>query len=178
MKNLIVGSTLALGLLFGPFAQAEYQAISVGYAHIKLQQEKALKGATLNYRYELNNEWGILSSFTLAKGDREENEEAYKAKFNYYSSMIGPTYRINEYISMYGQAGIASLKGKFTEEDDDSATEQSNLSKSALAWGTGFIINPVENFAVTIGYEGSHFNFNTEGKVSTNGFNIGFGYRF
>ncbi|MEQ1975274.1 Ail/Lom family outer membrane beta-barrel protein [Xenorhabdus sp. SGI240] len=138
MKNSIVGSTLALGLLFCSCTQAEAQAISVGYAHIKLQQEKALKSATLNYRYELNNEWGILSSFTLAKGEREESEEAYKAKFNYYSSMKGPTYHINEYISMYGQMGIASLKGKFTENNDDSAIEQSHLSKSTSAWGNEF----------------------------------------
>ncbi|WP_053014255.1 MULTISPECIES: Ail/Lom family outer membrane beta-barrel protein [Xenorhabdus] len=135
MKNSIVGSTLALGLLFCSCTQAEVQAISVGYAHIKLQQEKALKSVTLNYRYELNNEWGILSSFTLAKGEREET---YKAKFNYYSSMKDPTYHINQYISMYGQVGIASFKGKFTENNGDSAIEQSHLSKSASAWGNEF----------------------------------------
>ncbi|MBI6550103.1 hypothetical protein [Xenorhabdus lircayensis] len=69
MKKSIVVSALTTGLLFCSLAQAESKTISLGYAHIKPQDEKALKDAILNYRYELNNEWGILSSFTEDDGD-------------------------------------------------------------------------------------------------------------
>ncbi|MDA6077035.1 hypothetical protein O0544_12885 [Edwardsiella anguillarum] len=42
-------------------------------------------------------------------------------------------------------------------------------------------MNPMDNLAITVGYEGSRFNFNgdNEGsKASTNGFNVSLGYRF
>ncbi|OTA14859.1 virulence-related outer membrane protein [Xenorhabdus vietnamensis] len=132
MKNAITVSTLAVGLLFCSFSQAESQAISLGYAHVKLQENKALKGAILNYHYELSNEWGILSSFTFAKGDRKETEEDCKVKFKYYSSMIGPTYRINNYLNIYGQAGIAPFKAKFSEDEGYNIIEQGKLTSDLV----------------------------------------------
>ncbi|PHM70432.1 Ail/Lom family outer membrane beta-barrel protein [Xenorhabdus kozodoii] len=110
MKNAIAGSALAISLLLVcSLAQAGSQPISIGYAHITLQEKKALKEVTLNYRYALNNAWGILSSFSFAEGDGKESEEDHKVEFKCYSPVIGPVYRINEYISPYGQADIGKV---------------------------------------------------------------------
>ncbi len=181
MKKVRVMTLIAAGFMVSALAQAETQTVSLGYAHIKPQDEKALNGATLGYRYEFNDNWGVLGNFTFAKGDRKETDEDAKGDFKYYSLMAGPTYRINEYISLYGQLGLAHFKAKFDANYDNGYSEHSSASKTALGWGAGFIVNPVDNVAVTVGYEGSRFNVNDDnggGKVSANGFNVSLGYRF
>lgn len=44
-------------------------------------------------------------------------------------------------------------------------------------YGVGFQVNPMENLAVDIGYEGSSLDAGGKNR-SINGFNIGVGYRF
>lgn len=181
MKKIRIISLIACVFMMSTLAQAETQTVSLGYAHIKPQQLKALNGATLGYRYEFDDSWGALGNFTFAKGDRKESAEYAKGDFKYYSLMAGPTYRINEYISLYGQLGLAHFKAKFSANYDWGYSEHSSESKTAVGWGAGMIVNPLENVAVTLGYEGSRFNFSKYGsdsKMTTNGFNVGLGYRF
>ncbi|KAB8306336.1 Ail/Lom family protein, partial [Erwinia endophytica] len=52
-----------------------------------------------------------------------------------------------------------------------------NGKKTSFMYGAGVQINPTENWAVDVGYEGSSFDDN-EKRRSLNGFNIGVGYRF
>ncbi|ENN8379042.1 Ail/Lom family outer membrane beta-barrel protein [Providencia rettgeri] len=56
--------------------------------------------------------------------------------------------------------------------------EEGHVSKNStnFAYGAGVIINPMENIAVNIGYEGTQADM--DGHKSMNGFNIGVGYRF
>jgi putative virulence related protein PagC len=44
-------------------------------------------------------------------------------------------------------------------------------------YGAGVQINPLPNFVIDVGYEGSKLNGNFN-DLSVNGFNIGVGYRF
>ncbi|MCC8458950.1 Ail/Lom family outer membrane beta-barrel protein [Photorhabdus aegyptia] len=163
--------------------QAEQNTASIGYAYVKPQDVSALNGATLSYRYELDDQWGLLSSFTFAKGDEKETTKNYHSKsdIKYYSLMAGPTYRINDYVSLYGQLGLSRINAKSSTHFSTGDTEKDEASKNTLGWGAGFIINPTTNTSITAGYEGSRFSIkdgNEKDHLSTNGFNITVGYRF
>ncbi|WP_256125192.1 Ail/Lom family outer membrane beta-barrel protein [Photorhabdus luminescens] len=185
-KLLLRKLLLSCGVIFSVSAitlpaQAEQHTASIGYAYVKPQDASALNGATLSYRYELDDQWGLLSSFTFAKGNEKETEYYTRDDLKYYSLMIGPTYRINDYISLYGQLGLSRINDKSTAHYSGGEIEKESASKNALGWGTGFIINPTTNTSITAGYEGSRFSIK-DGKekdhLSTNGFNITVGYRF
>lgn len=184
MKKMLVTSLIASGFMVSAQVQAQAgsQTVSLGYAHITPQDEKAMNGATLGYRYEFNDDWGVLGNFTFAKDNREETEDDAKVDFKYYSLMAGPTYRINDYISLYGQLGLAHFKAKFDATYDTGESEHGSSSKTALGWGAGFIVNPIDNVAITVGYEGSRFSYTDfdgdDGEFSTNGFNVSLGYQF
>ncbi|NHB92914.1 Ail/Lom family outer membrane beta-barrel protein [Photorhabdus cinerea] len=177
---------LSCGIIFSACAitlpaQAEQHTASIGYAYVKPQEIKALNGATISYRYELDDQWGLLSSFTFAKGDEKETEEYSKLDAKYYSLMAGPTYRINDYVSLYSQLGLSRMNVKFSATYANGYTEKTEGNNNALGWGAGLIVNPTTNTSVTVGYEGSRFNakeYGGEGKISTNGFNVTVGYRF
>ncbi|NHB96548.1 Ail/Lom family outer membrane beta-barrel protein [Photorhabdus stackebrandtii] len=156
-------------------AYAEQHTASIGYAYVKPKDIKALNGATLSYRYELDDQWGVLSSFTFAKGNEKETIDRQEIDTKYYSLMTGPAYRINDYISLYSQVGLSKLNLKFSNGNDG------EIKENALGWGAGFIVNPTTNTSVTVGYEGSRFDIKDgvdKYKISTNGFNISVGYRF
>ncbi|CAI2537944.1 Attachment invasion locus protein precursor [Serratia liquefaciens] len=55
--------------------------------------------------------------------------------------------------------------------------ESGNQKKTSFMYGVGFQVNPMENLAVDIGYEGSKLDAGGKNR-SINGFNIGIGYRF
>lgn len=79
---------------------------------------------------------------------------------------MGPSYRVNEFVSLYGLAGTAHGKIKASGTDfKESAT--------GFAYGAGVQIAPAANWTVDIGYEGSGIK-----EAKLNGFNIGLGYRF
>ncbi|MGL9735869.1 MAG: Ail/Lom family outer membrane beta-barrel protein [Symbiopectobacterium sp.] len=39
----------------------------------------------------------------------------------YYSPLVGPSYRVNEFVSLYGLAGVAHSKAKLSGSYDDDA---------------------------------------------------------
>ncbi|MGG7117208.1 Ail/Lom family outer membrane beta-barrel protein, partial [Klebsiella aerogenes] len=99
----------------------------------------------------------------------------------YYSLLVGPAYRINNYVSLYALGGAAYVKAtgstKWINAGDVTANYEDISEKSAsFAYGAGVIINPVENLSVNIGYEGTQADL--AGSYSINGFNVGIGYRF
>ncbi|MCS5931873.1 hypothetical protein LNQ03_10910 [Klebsiella pneumoniae subsp. pneumoniae] len=59
--------------------------------------------------------------------------------------MIGPTYRFNDYISLYGNVGMAEMKIK--NRDNHSSSE------NAFAYGAGVIFNPLTNLSLGLSWE-------------------------
>ncbi|HGY3897656.1 TPA: Ail/Lom family outer membrane beta-barrel protein [Klebsiella aerogenes] len=99
----------------------------------------------------------------------------------YYSLLVGPAYRINNYVSLYALGGAAYVKAtgstKWINVGDVTANYEDISEKStSFAYGAGMIINPVENLSVNIGYEGTQADL--AGNYSINGFSVGIGYRF
>ncbi|EAV3188088.1 Ail/Lom family protein [Salmonella enterica subsp. enterica] len=192
MKKLavvIIAGLMCGGVGFANASEALQNTTSIGYAFSHINDYGNLNGVNLSYRYGFTPEWGVLGSFSWAGGDKSErsgsvNEGLYKydSKLNYYSLLAGPVYRINDFVSVYGQIGVAYIKAHGSESyaylnlsDKDSLS----LNKTGFAYGAGVQFNPVENVALTVGYEGASFSsVDDSGSVNPNGFNVSVGYSF
>ncbi len=191
MNKLTLSTLLLTSIALSPFASADNHTVTLGYAQSKVQDFKDIKGVNLKYRYEWDSPLSVISAFTYMTGKEDisglnnnaatSNTLDVNTKVKYYSLSAGPAYRINNYISAYGLLGLGYTKV------DDTATwktnsvasfrENVNSSNTSLIYGVGLQVNPIENVAIDIGYEGSKVKY--AGKsYSVNGFNIGVGYRF
>ncbi|MBS9425050.1 Ail/Lom family outer membrane beta-barrel protein [Photorhabdus caribbeanensis] len=179
MKRTLVASVVAAGLsVFAFAANADEHTISGGYAqsHMKFGDDKVddhPKGLNLKYRYELDNNWGVISSFTYTYLGYEfysGGRKVAKADIDYYSLMAGPTYRFNDYVSAYGMVGAA--RGKVKVSDFVHSESESN-SKTSIGYGLGLQFNPMPNWTIDTSYEYSKLG---ETKVGT--WVVGVGYRF
>ncbi|HCM1914663.1 TPA: Ail/Lom family outer membrane beta-barrel protein [Salmonella enterica subsp. salamae serovar 28:r:e,n,z15] len=153
------------------------------------------KGLNLKYRYEIDDNWGGIASFTYAWNDYNAQASADadisgisagsslkgKLKAKYFSINVGPTYRFNEYVSAYVVGGIAHSKYDADLSLDAYANGKSkhigsiseSKDKTAFSYGAGLQFNPYKNIAIDVAYEGSG-----SGDWKTNGFNVGVGYSF
>lgn len=177
-KALVAAVVLAGSVLAAQNAMAESQTVSIGWAHSTVENAKDLNGVNLQYRYEWNSPWGLMGSFTWMKADETVHGGFWNSdvKAKYYSLMGGPTYRINDWVSLYGALGFANADVKEHIRYYNGSAEHSE-SATSLAWGAGVIFNPIENLSLNVGYEGTNVNY--WGKDhSINGFNVGVGYRF
>ncbi|WP_164724696.1 Ail/Lom family outer membrane beta-barrel protein [Escherichia coli] len=191
MKKLAMISTLMLSVMSGSVL-ADNHTLSAGYAQSKVQDFKNIKGMNLQYRYEWDSSVSVVGSFSYMKGDwsdsyHDEGGDFYRqqADIKYYSFLAGPAYRLNDYISFYGLAGIShtKVKGDYewrnsvgVDEPDGHLSGYVSKKSTDFAYAAGVMINPVDNMSVNVGYEGSKADF--YGKHSVNGFTVGVGYRF
>lgn len=190
MKALWITSALVTALGFSTLAQAEQHTVSVGYAQSKVQNLHNINGVNLKYRYEWDSPVSVIGSFTYMSG---KDDYSYllvrdiinnEAKIKYYSLSVGPAYRFNEFISAYGLLGFNRNKVDYSSQWYNyqgsyvlAGSQSGNENKTSLMYGAGVQINPIENVAVDIGYEGSRLNIAGQSH-DINGFNIAIGYRF
>ncbi|WGL97231.1 Ail/Lom family outer membrane beta-barrel protein [Arsenophonus sp. aPb] len=178
MKKILIVSSIVSAFTFSSFnANAiEENTLSVGYAQssAKVNGKKIdddAKGFNIKYRYEIDNDWGVIGSFAythLGYNFYYGNMKFADAKLDYYSLNVGPTYRFNEYISAYGLVGVAHGKVEARAmgySDDDSST--------GFVYGVGLQFNPVKNIAIDASYEYTKLD---DFKVGT--WMVGVGYRF
>ncbi|QXB04808.1 Ail/Lom family outer membrane beta-barrel protein [Providencia rettgeri] len=194
MNKITQGMMAAIvaGCFMGNVAQADNHTVSIGYAQSKVQDFKNIRGVNVQYRYEWDSPISVLGSFSYMKGDKSWSftdyaDDYYHQKIDVksYSLLAGPAYRINDIVNLYGLLGLSHTKAKgdyqwVNSVGGNTATghEEGHVSKNStnFAYGAGVIINPMENIAVNIGYEGTQADM--DGHKSMNGFNISVGYRF
>ncbi|EEM9319620.1 Ail/Lom family outer membrane beta-barrel protein [Salmonella enterica] len=192
MNKLAV--VIITGLVYGGIGVASasdtlQNTASIGYAFSHINDYGNLNGVNLSYRYEFTPEWGVLGSFTWAGANKSDDSDPgynehyeYNNKVNYYSVLAGPVYRINDFVSIYGQIGLAYLKSHGSESysyEDFHDNDNYSRNKAGFAYGAGVQFNPVENVALTVGYEGASFSSDDNYEsINTNGFNVSVGYRF
>ncbi|UHD64420.1 Ail/Lom family outer membrane beta-barrel protein [Klebsiella michiganensis] len=169
MAALLFSPSLALAM--------ENHTLSLGYAQthlraLKKSASKDLRGLNLKYRYEFNSDWGVLTSLAATRHEvqhyRWDAGKLHKNGDNttsYSSLMVGPTYRINDYVSLYGNVGMAGMKVK--NRDNQSSSED------AFAYGAGLIFNPFTNLSLDVSWETAKLLY-----VDTNTFGVSVGYRF
>lgn len=157
------------------------------------------KGFNVKYRYEFTDNLGLITSFTYAGDDYEagisgssvseaaSQEVSGRVKAHYFNIGAGPTWRFNDYVSVYAIGGVAFSKysGYYTDrikyektKDREASTENLDSvsfsgNKTEFSYGAGFQFNPVDNVAIDVAYEGA-----TGGDFKSNGFIVGIGYKF
>ncbi|RDK92152.1 Ail/Lom family outer membrane beta-barrel protein [Enterobacillus tribolii] len=180
---LLCSSSPALASAYEP----GHHTLTFGYAQSKVQDFKNIYGANVKYRYEWENSpFGVLGSLTYMAGSDGRNESGadyyFKehTKLKYHSLAVGPTYRINDLFSLYGMVGVNLNKVDYSSSRTNyqnggyvgSSNSSNNKTKASFMYGAGIQINPWENLAIDIGYEGSRVDINGKER-SINGFNIG-----
>lgn len=191
MKKSLL-ATVIISSLISSAAIADNHSVSLGYAQSHLQSLTNLRGVNLEYRYEFDNPLSVLASasyLTRSDSDRETYNighsqyisEKDEAKAKYFSLLVGPAYRLNEYVSLYALGGLARTKIEMKEgvyyNSDKLGSVSYSETKNSFAWGAGVIVNPVEDVSINIGYEGTRANI-LDNHYAINGFNVGVGYRF
>ncbi|MCC8378779.1 Ail/Lom family outer membrane beta-barrel protein [Xenorhabdus sp. PB30.3] len=186
MKKIILTSLVTLGLSavsVGAYAAGE-STISAGYAQnsIKLYGEKPKdnpKGFNVKYRYESDDNWGVVGSFVYTHQGYEYRDRGFKvgdSSVSYYSLTAGPSYRINDYVSVYGLVGAGHGEAEYSYLERTRwglRSESGSGSKTELAYGAGFQVNPIPNIAIDASYEYTKLD---DVKVGT--WMVGVGYRF
>lgn len=156
---------------------------TLGYAQSHIQHFKNIKGLNLKYRYEIPQlPLSAMVSLTWMDGRGSQfaqfdgaSENIYR-RVRDYSLMVGPAYRITHWASIYALAGPGWESSTNITHYRDAAGEHSGRKKrssSRFAWGAGMQFNLIDNLALDVGYQGGHIL-----KTSSNGFNVGVGYRF
>ncbi|ECF2367662.1 hypothetical protein E1890_24020 [Salmonella enterica subsp. enterica serovar Mountpleasant] len=160
-------------------------------------------GVTAKVRYEFTDQWGVIGALTYlsssasgrmysenAAGDVAETLSGHgEINSTYYNAQVGPTYRVNDYVSVYAMAGLATAKveryfdyeyrqpGKNKNGKDNPKKSgtlfRDNESKTQLSYSAGLQFNVYSGLVLDVAYEGSG-----SGNWKTNGFNVGIGYKF
>ncbi|MGM3174275.1 outer membrane protein OmpX [Dickeya lacustris] len=171
MKKIACLSALACVLAISAgSAVAGDSTVSLGYAQGDAQGAKnKLPGFNLKYRYEFDNsQLGVVGSFTYLQ-DSETVDNVY-SKTQYYGFSAGPSFRFNDWASIYGVVGVSA--GKFTANETNGSANES-VSDAGFVYGAGLQFNPVQNVAFDVGYEQSRIR-----SVDVGSWNVGVGYRF
>ncbi|MEX0445965.1 Ail/Lom family outer membrane beta-barrel protein [Xenorhabdus sp. SGI246] len=200
-------------LIYGSLANANSHTIGIGYAKSKIAKVTKLQGANVYYRYEWDSPISIVGTFTYMRGDDslpsflDYNSRAVmsdskghsqthlftkysgpvteKPDAKYFSLMLGPAYRINDYVSIYGLLGISHTSFNAKRWTDSyflnrpylvsvrnngnypgiSAKDVAQVGKHVsirvpqktnnIAYSAGIEVNPVKNISLYFNYEGS-----------------------
>lgn len=192
MKRSLLASIVLSVLGMSSVAHAAEQSITAGYAQAHVQDFKNINGMNLKYRYEWESPLSLMASFSFMSGSKDYSYLAEKdiidnnAQVKYYSLAMGPAWRFNEFVSVYGLLGASYSKVKYNYnwknyEGDRGYVDMGNTSGSnnstALAYNLGVQVNPIPNLVLDLAYEGSSLNDGSTDR-SLNGFNVGIGYRF
>ncbi len=179
----ILSAAICLAVSGAPAWASEHQStLSAGYLH-----------ANVKYRYEFTDTLGLVTSFSYA-GDKNRQLTRYSdtrwhedsVRNRWFSVMVGPSVRVNEWFSAYAMAGMAysrvsTFSGDYLRVTDNkgkthdvlTGSDDGRHSNTSLAWGAGVQFNPTESVAIDIAYEGSG-----SGDWRTDGFIVGVGYKF
>lgn len=190
LKTLSAAAVAATFLV--SYVHAETHSLSAGYAYQEMKHFNHFAGINLKYRYEFNTRYGLIGSFSFISGN-----DAYDAlsssgmavrnnlRVKTTSLLVGPAYRINRHVSLYGLVGVNNAQTSYTPMRDESlkrpyaGDDNLYMMKHNLnfAWGGGLQINPLDYLVVDLGYEGTHGKIQGR-KYTMSGFNIGVGYIF
>lgn len=180
MNKISVPILLISSVIFSSSALADESSLTVGYAQSKIRgsELKDFRGINLKYSYETDSSLGVMASLTymgsLTKYFDKPNSEKYYTKLNNISLLVGPVYRVNDYFSIYGLAGMGQTKVKLSSTTGE---EDYIIKSTQPVYGLGVTIKPVDHLAINVGYERSRASL--EGvKFKINNFNVGLGYRF
>lgn len=162
-------------------------------------KEKSPQGINIKYRYEITDDFGVITSFTwtrsLTNTQSFVNVEAVDKntqiknpaasgrtdiRANYWSVLAGPTWRFNDYVSLYAMTGmgVAKVNADFKIKDNlnigaGNYSVSDSIKKISLAWAAGAQFNFNESVTMDVAYEGSG-----SGDWRSSGMVVGIGLKF
>ncbi|WP_193014579.1 MULTISPECIES: Ail/Lom family outer membrane beta-barrel protein [Gammaproteobacteria] len=179
MKNILVIPITAVFLSITTFNATAIlkNTLSLGYAQseMKLDSKRVTdspKGVNIKYDYKLDDNWGVIGSFVYNKEKYSFNLNSNKGNihYDYYLLSVGPSYRLGEYINVYGLIGVSSVKMNL---EFDANYQNINFNKVSNSYGVGLQYNPVPNLAIDASYEYSKLS-----NIEFGTWVVGLGYRF
>lgn len=164
--------------------------LSVGYTQAAIKGFGSLHGENFRVQYEPDGPVGLMASFTVLNSDWRTHLPGMKRKnglapkktgsgTKYFSTMFGPTIRLNEYLSVYALAGISNTKvgNTYSERSNRYRPRNTATNINRFAYGAGMSANITNQWSIYIGYEGSSVKH--EGTFHpVNAVMVGAGYRF
>lgn len=175
------------------YASEPSETFSLNYVRADVKHsgiKNSLNGSNIKYRHEFNERTGITASLTVAKNEDNQNgwyrgygfdETTGKWSQNklmygkvitttqrHYSVSAGPSFRFNDYLSVYALAGIGQITSTVSTRSGKSSDRH-----TAVSYGAGIQINPVSNWVIDVAYEGTGSD-----DWRTSAFIVGVGYRF
>lgn len=162
-------------------------AVSLGYSHGKVSNGDNLRGANIKYSHS-GEEWGILTAVNFMSGSKKNISGSYESdRFlsgerdtQYFSIMVGPTYKINQYLTAYGTLGLAHTSSDLNSiivGESRTGTLSQSISTTSLAYALGLQAHVTEKFLIDFSYEGASSN-NALNNERLNAFTVGVGYKF
>ncbi|EMG9443110.1 Ail/Lom family outer membrane beta-barrel protein [Escherichia coli] len=202
LKDFVKDATTHNRLIFNDFVNNNYVNSFDEYEDSSVRgyegKAKNPQGINIKYRYEITDELGVISSFTWtrsmtnsqnfvdikpASSQQKIRNPAASARTdiraNYWSLLAGPSWRFNQYISLYAMAGMgvakvtADLKVKDTINSAGGFSESKRTKKTAPAWAAGAQFNLNDSVTMDVAYEGSG-----SGDWRTSGVTVGVGLKF
>jgi putative virulence related protein PagC len=184
---LALATCATLGMNFN--AMADNHTVSLGYQEGRLPDLYNMSGVNLKYRYEWDSPVSIITSFSYMGGGKTyEEKRSFTSHHKEWKSKsfglaLGPTYRLNEFVSIYGLAGVnfSKFDHHATKKYHTSNTEKhwdGHANKTSLMYGAGVQINPIENVSIDFGYEGYRLTIDEFYSKPVHNLNVGLGYRF
>lgn len=156
-----------------------------GYIYGKIKENKA-HGIIISYRYEPEESWGLLASVLYMKSDvqqfiddsRFKTPSIFNQKSKVTALLIGPTYRITPYLSLYLQAGPTKINYKESiYHPEINTTDSVPIESTNMIGQAGIDFNPVKNIAVNLGYFYSNTTVQRR-HIELNSLQLSLGYRF
>jgi len=156
---------------------------TLGYARSHIKGFTDMEGLNVKYHYEIPElPLGAMISVSWMNGRGEQlshfsgGSETKHHSVRYYSLMIGPTARVTQWASLWLLAGAgfeSSTNRTVFHSPEEEHSGRYKIFDARFAWGTGVQFNPLDNLAFDVGFQAGHIL-----KTSSNGFNVGMGYRF
>ncbi|WP_158675178.1 Ail/Lom family outer membrane beta-barrel protein [Candidatus Pantoea edessiphila] len=111
------------------------------------------KGFVFKYRYEYDDIFkpiSFIGALLYTETDKFENKVSY-LKSQYMDISVGPVYRLNNMVSVYGTMGFIS--NKLQSKSINKTKKDLVFLDYGISFTAGIQIDPLENFVIDFGYE-------------------------
>lgn len=197
-KTLLAVSTTTILCTSAMAEESEVKpTMSLGYQHGHIKDFGGIQGGNFRFQYETSSPWGFMGSLSVMKNNwrdadteckrndakcRDNYNEKHRLDRNaeYYSALIGPTYRISDRLSIFALGGISHTKVDnplIFDYLDNIHKKDGSTSSNQFAYSTGLTFDATRNLALTVGFEGSQAAFSSK-KHEMKSIFVNVGYRF
>lgn len=202
MKNNLIKMIAALACVFCMTAKAVYipdrATMLFGYEYGSIEGYGSLHGPNFKMIYEPESVFGIVGSLTALRNIWDNTDEFHNEKningkrirvktdkkatqdTKYYSAMFGPSFRINDFLTVYGTFGLYHLrmdKPLIHDPVTNKIGRNGSHSYNNVAFGAGVILNVTDTLTLAAGYEGALAEKNQD-YHSLNAASLSMGYHF